>query len=194
MRLNLAGGGVAHCGGVPDQQLADSQLGAEHVHKSRARVRDRGVLRDGRRPVRSRQYTRVERMEQMRAEGSVRGGRSDWHRRGERPAQLRGGQEREYRQGVQHSQQGERAGGGVGVGGVLNSLGGAPPTRPLCMNPCSWESWVFTTLVAPAFGTFVPLMYCTTHLNGPNPDGCVPNEGSTSEVVNGHQVSSGNLV
>eukprot|EP00959_Pyramimonas_sp_CCMP1952_P037108 776446-Pyramimonas_sp.AAC.1 len=37
-------------------------------------------------------------------------------------------------------------------------------------NPCvahgarSWESWVFATLVTPAFWTFVPLVYCTTWL------------------------------
>eukprot|EP00959_Pyramimonas_sp_CCMP1952_P044924 938576-Pyramimonas_sp.AAC.1 len=29
---------------------------------------------------------------------------------------------------------------------------------------CSRESWVFTTLVTPAFWAFVPLVYCTTHL------------------------------
>eukprot|EP00976_Prorocentrum_cordatum_P096575 1190621-Prorocentrum_minimum.AAC.1 len=29
---------------------------------------------------------------------------------------------------------------------------------------CSSKSWVFTTLVTPAIWTFVPLMYCTTHL------------------------------
>eukprot|EP00959_Pyramimonas_sp_CCMP1952_P132182 2763949-Pyramimonas_sp.AAC.1 len=40
-----------------------------------------------------------------------------------------------------------------------------------------------------AFRTFVPLMYCTTHL-----DGRVPNEGSTSEIVSRHEASSGNFV
>eukprot|EP00976_Prorocentrum_cordatum_P103567 1193525-Prorocentrum_minimum.AAC.1 len=29
---------------------------------------------------------------------------------------------------------------------------------------------------------------------GPNPDGFVPSEGSTSEVVNGHEVSSGSFI
>eukprot|EP00976_Prorocentrum_cordatum_P103432 1193464-Prorocentrum_minimum.AAC.1 len=33
------------------------------------------------------------------------------------------------------------------------------------------------------FGRVCPIMYCTT-----NPDGFVPNEGSTSEVVDGHGV------
>eukprot|EP00976_Prorocentrum_cordatum_P028936 588306-Prorocentrum_minimum.AAC.4 len=32
-----------------------------------------------------------------------------------------------------------------------------------------------------AFWTFVPLVYCT------NPDGCILNEGSTSEAVNGRE-------
>eukprot|EP00976_Prorocentrum_cordatum_P112505 1195541-Prorocentrum_minimum.AAC.8 len=36
-----------------------------------------------------------------------------------------------------------------------------------------------------AFRTFVPLMYFPLQAS-PNPDGLVPNEGSTSEVVNGH--------
>eukprot|EP00959_Pyramimonas_sp_CCMP1952_P352575 7386938-Pyramimonas_sp.AAC.1 len=39
-----------------------------------------------------------------------------------------------------------------------------PTSDPLQSPPGSWESWVFKTLVALAFWTFAPLMYCTAHL------------------------------
>eukprot|EP00959_Pyramimonas_sp_CCMP1952_P216086 4519835-Pyramimonas_sp.AAC.1 len=37
------------------------------------------------------------------------------------------------------------------------------PRRPSAHGACSLEFRVFTTLITPAFWTFVPLVYCTTH-------------------------------
>eukprot|EP00959_Pyramimonas_sp_CCMP1952_P405412 8496865-Pyramimonas_sp.AAC.1 len=63
-------------------------------------------------------------------------------------------------------------------------------------------AWVFATLVTSVLDVGAPhvlynspqVRYISAPLHiGPNPDGCVPNEGTTSEVVNGHEVSSGNF-
>eukprot|EP00959_Pyramimonas_sp_CCMP1952_P382233 8009330-Pyramimonas_sp.AAC.1 len=40
----------------------------------------------------------------------------------------------------------------------------SPRNQYVAHGACSWESWLFTTSVTPAFCTFVPLVYCTTHL------------------------------
>eukprot|EP00976_Prorocentrum_cordatum_P064333 1177453-Prorocentrum_minimum.AAC.3 len=40
----------------------------------------------------------------------------------------------------------------------------SPRKQYVAHGACSWESWVLTTLVTPAFWTFVPLIRCTTHL------------------------------
>eukprot|EP00959_Pyramimonas_sp_CCMP1952_P124198 2597049-Pyramimonas_sp.AAC.1 len=58
--------------------------------------------------------------------------------------------------------------------------------KPPCSTPCSPPAAPLRSLLLgilgvrnagnTAFWTFMPLVYCTT-----NPDGCVPNEGSTSE-------------
>eukprot|EP00959_Pyramimonas_sp_CCMP1952_P058252 1216148-Pyramimonas_sp.AAC.1 len=40
----------------------------------------------------------------------------------------------------------------------------APRDPRVAHGACSWESWALATLVTPALWTFVPLVYCTTHL------------------------------
>eukprot|EP00976_Prorocentrum_cordatum_P101293 1192574-Prorocentrum_minimum.AAC.1 len=39
----------------------------------------------------------------------------------------------------------------------------SPRKQYVAHGACSWESWMFTTSVTPAFWTFVPLAYSTTH-------------------------------
>eukprot|EP00976_Prorocentrum_cordatum_P036873 750237-Prorocentrum_minimum.AAC.1 len=39
----------------------------------------------------------------------------------------------------------------------------SPRNQYVAHGACPWESWIVTTLVTPAFWTFVPLMCCTTH-------------------------------
>eukprot|EP00976_Prorocentrum_cordatum_P084094 1185516-Prorocentrum_minimum.AAC.1 len=59
----------------------------------------------------------------------------------------------------------------VGLHTAVNKTFRRRRTRPtpqsfarVAHGACSWESWMFTTLVTPAFWTFAPLVYCTTHL------------------------------